>query len=38
MLPEEIKQLLENTPPKDTKIATLTELDAALCNSVVGTS
>ena len=30
MLPEEIKQLIENTPRKGRKIATPTELDAAL--------
>ena len=30
MLPEQIKQLIENTPRKERKIATPTELDAAL--------
>ena len=30
MLPEEIKQLIENTPRKERKIAPPTELDAAL--------
>ena len=30
MLPEEIKQLIENTPRKESKIAPPTELDAAL--------
>ena len=30
MLPEEIKQLIENTPPKDRKIAPPAELNAAL--------
>ena len=30
MLPEEIKQLIENTPRKERKIATATDLDAVL--------